>query len=92
MVASNFECTGNEHNVSDCERTMMKSHKDCLSKRAAEAKCERGPFVMDADKPYSPPVSVVIKNINKKSYTANQHKSKTFPVLLITKSQDTITY
>ncbi|XP_030841141.1 lysyl oxidase-like 2 isoform X1 [Strongylocentrotus purpuratus] len=59
IVASNFECTGNEHNVSDCERTLLKSHKDCLSKRAAEAKCERGPFVMDADKPYSPPWSDV---------------------------------
>ncbi|XP_063963691.1 lysyl oxidase homolog 2A-like [Lytechinus pictus] len=57
MVASNFECTGKEHNVSDCERTMLKSHKDCVSKRAAEVRCERGSFVMDADKPYALPAS-----------------------------------
>ena len=59
MVLSKFECEGHEHNVSSCERTHMDSHKECESMRAAEVRCERGPFVMDAPEP----VAVSIENV-----------------------------
>ncbi|XP_071481643.1 lysyl oxidase homolog 2B-like [Diadema antillarum] len=51
MLMTQVSCTGKEHNVSACARTVMKSHKECQSMRAVEVSCERGHLVMDAPKP-----------------------------------------
>lgn len=48
MLLRDFQCSGQESWLSECEVQEMKSYKKCKSSKAAYVNCNRGTFVIDS--------------------------------------------